>query len=866
MNERIYLAPGIMGPEMMTSLALKGINCFNMRFLNGAQLSTLALERSGVSLTESVIGIREEKNYIARAVEGVEYFDDISYSDISDIHRALFNMRGLITSDNEADELANALAKGMFTEKNKALLSVYQNYMSLLSSDGVIDRLGLMRLAIRESAPLDVACFSLKEYALSPLESALLGCVSGGKAVSSSCAELFGCSEVKSQVKIADYKRCYGAGTEAESVLADIYKDKNTDSCTIALADPGAYVQLIFDAALAHDIPVTFGTGIPVINSCPMQLFIAYRKWKAGGRFSGEDLKDMLTGSFMSQGSFNSLFDDVAGFNKHVLLEIAGGCRLTCEREVNHKKYLDFKEFTEQEERSTDPGNEKAIKAIEKRKAQLPALKILCDELALPEEEFLIKHAKIRAGKGVTATLLSELDVSGLGAVKSLLKEIRDNAGDKFSDEDRIRDYLKKNICVQGSREGYIHVTDTDGAYCCLRDVLYITGLWAGSFPGNAREDYLLTDDDLCQFGDKADFLLADRKVLDRQEKLMELVRLSSKLGTDIHLSYPEIDTATLKGKNASSVLYDIYREEMGGDVSLNELEERMKEVGYFDPKLSPSRAAGALAVRLGNDDKAVQDTYGEACFTESLLEAEYSPTDLGTFFDCPKKFFYQVLLKLPERDSDDELAILTPREFGNLAHSLMERLGKECMSREEFGRLADECFESFILVNPPLIPERIKYEKKEFIEALMTGFDTDPGREIYFSEKKLSAVSSCKVKLSGYPDRVEKLGDKCLVVDFKTGSKADQQEDDPDSCLQVLLYAYMLEKNGYEPVGGEYRYLKLGENVSCRFDEEMAAAVDERLGIFKEALDNGEFPRACDADEKAKACKYCGYVGVCKR
>ena len=855
-----------MGPEMMTSLALKGINCFNMRFLNGAQISLLALERSGVILTESVIGIREEKNCIARAVEGVEYFDDISYSDISDIHRALFNIRSLITSDNEADELLNALVKGMFTEKNKALLSVYKNYMSLLSSDGVIDRLGLMRLAIRESAPLDVACFSLKEYALSPLESALLGCVSGGKAVSSSCAELFGCSEVKSQVKIADYKRCYGAGTEAESVLADIYRDKKTDSCTIALADPGAYVQLIFDAALAHDIPVTFGTGIPVSNSCPVQLFIAYRRWKAGGRFSGEDLKEMLTGSFVSRGSFNSLFDGVAGFNMHVLLEIAGGCRLTCEKEVNHKKYLDFKEFTEQEERSTDPGNEKAIKAIEKRKAQLPALKILCDELALPEEEFLIKHAKIRAGKGVTATLLSELDVSGLGAVKSLIKEIRDNAGDKFSDEDRIRDFLKKNICVQGSREGYIHVTDTDGAYCCLRDALYITGLWAGSFPGNAREDYLLTDDDLCQFGDKADYLLVDRKVLDRQEKLMGLVRMASRLGNDIHLSYPEIDTATLKEQNASSVLYDIYREETGEEGSFEGFEKQLKEVGYFEPELSSARIAGEAAVRLGNEVTDAKLPDGEACLLGSLLEAEYSPTDINTFFDCPKKFFYQVLLKLPGQDTDDELAVLTPREFGNLAHSLMERLGKECMSREEFGRLADECFESFILVNPPLIPERIKYEKKEFIEALMTGFDTDPGREIYFSEKKLSAVSSCKVKLSGYPDRVEKLGDKCLVVDFKTGSKADQQEDDPDSCLQVLLYAYMLEKNGYEPVGGEYRYLKLGENVSCRFDEEMAAAVDERLGIFKEALDNGEFPRACDADEKAKACKYCGYVGVCKR
>ena len=49
MKEKIILAPGLNGNELMRSLALHGVNCIGMRICGAAELARLALMRSGIS-------------------------------------------------------------------------------------------------------------------------------------------------------------------------------------------------------------------------------------------------------------------------------------------------------------------------------------------------------------------------------------------------------------------------------------------------------------------------------------------------------------------------------------------------------------------------------------------------------------------------------------------------------------------------------------------------------------------------------------------------------------------------------------------------------------------------------------------------
>ena len=79
------------------------------------------------------------------------------------------------------------------------------------------------------------------------------------------------------------------------------------------------------------------------------------------------------------------------------------------------------------------------------------------------------------------------------------------------------------------------------------------------------------------------------------------------------------------------------------------------------------------------------------------------------------------------------------------------------------------------------------------------------------------------------------------------------------------MIYAYMMEKQGYPIDGCEYRYLRLRETVACKYDDSMKEALDQKLRQFKTAMENGDFPTAAPEDQK-EACRYCKFSSVCGR
>ena len=146
--------------------------------------------------------------------------------------------------------------------------------------------------------------------------------------------------------------------------------------------------------------------------------------------------------------------------------------------------------------------------------------------------------------------------------------------------------------------------------------------------------------------------------------------------------------------------------------------------------------------------------------------------------------------------------------------------------------------------------------------------YDADPHRESPLKEEDIEAVHDCGLKIHGFPDRVEKLDDgSYIVVDFKTKRKIDHQKDDVGTCLQVMIYAYILERAlGYKITRGEYRYLRLNETVTCEYNQEKKEELADYLQTFKEHLERGFFPLPSDKtpDEMKEICKYCKFDGIC--
>ncbi|MBO5520614.1 MAG: PD-(D/E)XK nuclease family protein [Eubacterium sp.] len=651
-----------------------------------------------------------------------------------------------------------------------------------------------------------------------------------------------------------------------ETILTDIYSGKRLDQCTVAVADALTYGQLFFDYALLYDIPVTFGCGIPVINSNPARLLSVYYSWITSGFYGAAAIGELLSSKAFDRSKLYEQFPEQdENFRWSIFYEILGSLRLTNDPAVNEQRITDFRKAIEEEAALLGKENSKDYKTILRKQSCIPCLEIMGRELGLPAEEFISKYTYIRRGSDTNAErLLMMLDISAARAIYEELKVIRSSGLDQ-SEDDIIPNVLKITVCAQRSEAGKLHVTGIDGAFGSLRQHLYLAGISASNYPGSPKENYLLLDADLKLFGAEAEGYTADGRILRKREQLLSLAKLASALGTDISVSYAGLNVSELKRDNASSLIFELFREAYGRDASAKELEEHTNRVDYFEPAISASRRIGEAYTKGNIVCPDTKEAEAECTAVPWNLDKAWSPTELDKFFACPRRFMLCYILGIPEPEDYDPFVAMNAMDTGTLAHSLMEQLGSTDMNREAFLSLSDEYFDRFIREHPPLIAENVLSVKEQFLEMMETAYDMDPHREIALEEEDISCTHESGVRIHGFPDRVEKLEDGTyLVVDFKSGRTVGHVKDDIGTCLQVIIYAYLMEQRGFKVSGGEYRYIRLGETVTCRYDDDMKRQLLERLTLFKNSMLGGDFPVAEITEGGDDPCHFCKYKAIC--
>jgi len=864
MREKIILAPGANGDELKKSLAMHGSNCFNLRICGAGELARLAMMRSGISVTGEFISAGEETAIVAEAVKGEAYFGKATYSDLREITMAIRRMRSLVAEFDEVKAVTDILRKGLFKEKNDALISVYRKYMAILSDRKLTDSVSLIRRAAYECQPIDADFYYLKEYPLNPLERSLLNRVSFGNAQEGTISGLFGLKGESVRVKC--FRNCYGAANEAETILTEIYSSHSIDTCTVAETDAVTYGQLFFDYAVLYDIPVSFGCGIPVINSNPAKLLELYYHWMTGGFFGAASVKALLLSEVFDREKLMSLYPERSNdFSWSVFYDVVGAIRLTNDRTVNSERLAGFVKAVSDEEARISPGDEKAGKTVMQKKLCIPFLEVLARELSLPPEEFIAKYSVIRKGTETnTQRLIMNLDMAASRAIYDELKVIGSSV-DRDT-EDIISSVMKMSVRTGRNEPGKLYVTGIDGALSSIREHLYIAGLSASRYPGSPRENYLLLDADLKLFGEGAEHMTSDGHIARKRERLLTLARLATGLGSSVEVSFAGLNVSELKHENASSLVFELYREDIGRNLAEKNLEEHIIKIGYFEPAISSARNIGK-AYNEGKTISANMTTARRAAAVSWNPDREYSPSALDTFFSCPRSFMLKYIFGLPVPDDDKPFEVMAANESGTLAHALMEELANTDMSKGEFMRLSEDFFDRFIAVHPPLVPRNVQIEKDAFLEMMETAYDMDPHREVILKEEDIHCLHESGVKIHGFPDRVEKLdAGSYLIVDFKSGRSIVHEQDDIESCLQVIVYAYMMEQKGYRISGAEYRYIRLGETVSCKYDDEMKEKLLGKLKEFKKHLDASDYPLPSVGEDDNDPCRFCKYATVCGR
>ena len=203
-----------------------------------------------------------------------------------------------------------------------------------------------------------------------------------------------------------------------------------------------------------------------------------------------------------------------------------------------------------------------------------------------------------------------------------------------------------------------------------------------------------------------------------------------------------------------------------------------------------------------------------------------------------------------------------------------MEYLSEHPARREDFLDLCGTVFDEYLDISVPLVRDKAFEEKEQFLEMMDTGWRMDERfkRKVAFKEEDKEALhEGSGVRIHGFPDRVEiDENGKAVIIDFKTERDLNAHiKDDIDSCLQVVIYAYIVEKTmGLQVDHCEYRMLRgnvYNGLITCKYDDEIKKRLDEKLKEFRRCVETGDFgigPMS-PAEEKDR-CKYCKYGAIC--
>ena len=855
-KETIIISSNLSSSEKLKSNALFKLNTFNTRYMSTLELARYLLMRSGEVVDKEFIQNDLLAALLYKEVKNIPYYDKFSYNDVLGLLNSINDLRHYIVNDEE-DEILNKLPTDKFIEKNDAIKKVYKLLLKTLEDNHLIDEIGIIREAYRLTktfSDIDFVILSSDKIINQSLDMALIS-KAGGKDPRK--------INYNSQAKISSYTKAFSQTNEIEHILDYIYKHNIPfDQCLIAGAETKDYSTILSNYHDLLGFPLTIGVGKNVINTNPGKLFSLVNEFE-NSHFHTEYLKNIVYDiSFnidLLKQHLQINEDDFEEKNKSLsfpevlsldsVITTVGDLRLSFDKDINNQRVNSYRELLSRYQKDNID-----VEATTRR---------------IKELDYVIRFKDI-LNKGLPSFIetysFNKDDVDN-NALNKILKCLSFWKQCDVDYKDIIKVIFNQNVGSKLPEKGTLYFTSIDKASSSLRRHLFIVGLSSSNFPGDNKEDQNLLNRDYSPFGvDNA----SQRTIENNKNTFISLVKEASELGVDIHLSYAYYNSITLKAQNASSVIFDIYKDENGVDKTIKDLEEEFDKkdqdkylkVDYFSTDLMSIANIG----RTLKDNKLVNyEPYKEEDIKDVSLNKEISlsASSLVTYVECPYQFFLSKVLKLPQPEEIDIFNIIPPNDLGTLAHSLLEDLDKKTTSKEEFLKVASSRFMDYFTIhhndNVPLI----NVNKAEFLEMMSNAYDLDDGAEtilkeedLYYKEPKSGLI------IHGLPDKVIKGSKGYIAIDYKTGRKVKHKLDDIKSLIQCIVYCYILEKKKHFPMSGFiFRYLRSKTNISSDLPMmDYYKVLEDTLMEIKTSFTTGKF------EENVKHCRDCYYKDICRR
>ena len=233
------------------------------------------------------------------------------------------------------------------------------------------------------------------------------------------------------------------------------------------------------------------------------------------------------------------------------------------------------------------------------------------------------------------------------------------------------------------------------------------------------------------------------------------------------------------------------------------------------------------------------------------------SPSKIQTYDDCPLKFKFQYVLRIPTPPK-------TYFGMGTAIHAVAENMTKLQMDRKEpTEELALEILEkrwdTLSYRNQRTKEGQEKAQSKEMVRTYLEWAKQNPNTPVDVEPK--FEIKLNDVTVSGKIDRVEKTpGGDYEVVDFKTG-QAYKTKNTIKEDVQMNIYALGTEKlYGKIPKKTSLFYIKSNKIVPHFIEEEKLNEFKEKLNEKIDSIFNEEF----DAKPEYQKCSRCDYAPIC--
>lgn len=302
LEEKVLIAPSrFVGHQLIEALARSGTPWIHLRVESVRSLAHsvagAAIAEAGLTLLSRAQALALIEQACAETLTPASYFGELA--ERPGLHRAI---------QNTFDELRSAgispaaLPEGAFGDPRKVLelKSVLAVYEAALARGNFVDRPEVLRRAVqelRENPRSPTALYLLAgSFELSAAEKELVDRVSGSRL---RILEADGAESWAPNASRARLFRALGEENEIREIVRRILAEGlSFDDVEILATDPATYGPIVYELTQEHDVPCTFGSGIPATFTRPGQAALGYLRW-LGRNFESEELREVVAGGLL---------------------------------------------------------------------------------------------------------------------------------------------------------------------------------------------------------------------------------------------------------------------------------------------------------------------------------------------------------------------------------------------------------------------------------------------------------------------------------------------------------------------------------------------------------------------------------------